>query len=206
MSKLLQKLVFISAITQRELSDAVLKVYADTLLSQLTEDEAILACDVWIRKSKTNFMPTPAQLIEHVRPATTDRGEAILLATRLNEVAMKRGTSWADDAVYINGEPKYMGQPGEYFPTWDEACVSLLGSAAYEVIRRMGGWKRACYSFFESDHAVVRAQVRDLAETCLIKARSGTLDQTLSLPGPNQNLVKEFNLVKDLNQVIGSKT
>lgn len=183
---LAQKIVSMAQILGRNLNDSAVRMYVQVLRAKLSEADAMFAIDRWLQEAKTNQFPMPAQLIDLVRPqATTDREEASLIATRLNGFALKRGTSWTSP-TYVDGLPKFMGTVDSYHDLWETAFVEVMGPVALEVVKQMGGWSCVVRAFLESDDAIVRAQIRDLTETVLKRARNGTLGQNIELPSPDK--------------------
>lgn len=184
---LAQKIASMAKILGRDLNDSAVRIYVQALRNKLTEAEAMSAIDLWFQNAKTSHFPMPAQLIDLVRPqATTDREEATLVATRLNGLAIKRGSDWTSTPTYVDGVPKFMGAVDSYHDSWETAFVEVLGPVALEVVRQMGGWSCVVLAFLESDDAVVRAQIRDLTETVLKRSRMGTLGQNAELPSSDR--------------------
>lgn len=169
---------------------------AKILIDELTDDQIDTAIDK-IRKSEIKI-PVPAKFLQMFSKETTDRDDATIIAHSLNQVAHKRGSTWAETPVFFDGVPMFMGDPGNYYENWKAAAIEVLGPVGYEVVTKMGGWRMVCHAFFESDDAVVRAQVRDLAEACLKRARAGTLNETPQLPGQAPDLVKQLAEAKKL--------
>jgi hypothetical protein len=182
MKPLIDRIIFISSLAQRQLPDSAVKIYCKALLSQLSEEEAVKACDLWINTSKSSQMPTPAALVDLIRPQVSYRGEAIALTNALCKAMAKRGTSWVDSPVYFDGHPAWMGKPGEYHWTWKEACEDYLGPTAFVVVEKMGGWTTLCHSYFEADETSFKAQTRDLIEVIIQKSKAGTLNEHYQLP------------------------
>ena len=180
----------------REPKEEVVVFYAD-VFKEYPFESVMSALKKIAQDSRIRSMPVPGDLMQYLNPTTTDRDEGVVLCNKFLSLVQRRGRDWQDLPVYINGEPTYPGAKGESFLEFKDAFESEVGTLGWQVMRMMGGWLSVCEQFNQSDHSIVKAQVRDLTETCMRMAKAGKLETPPALPEPHK---KEFigGFVKEL--------
>jgi len=159
----------------KQLSEPQLKMYTSDL-GRYPAEALSRAFEVYRNDPKNFRFPLPGQLIAILNPKTDDRDDAIDIARRLQEAAATHHSYW--DFPKYNGGPAYYESNKGKFHTFHEAAVSQVGELGAEVIRRFGGWKRFYESYLETDRGQFHAQLREMVESTIKRARAGSL-QTL---------------------------
>lgn len=147
----------------KDITPNQIKMYSEDLLD-LTPEELTVAVKCYRTNPENKFFPLPAQLIEEIKPHMDERDDARDVSNLVIAAVSRYG--------YTN--PK-------------EAEKSL-GSLAWEVIRRMGGWQSLCENLTTANIGMFRAQIRDYAETVSKKSKRGDLDLRPALTNQNESI------------------
>lgn len=178
-----KNLVSMSAMYGRKLDDDVLRLYVSALNSYSIEQLQKAFAEI-MTDPKIKTMPIIADILQKLNPTMTDRDDGVVIANKIFSLVQRKGRDWEHSPTFHDGEGFYIGN-GKYFADFGSALKEELGDLGYEVVRRMGGWLSCCLAFNNSDHAVVKAQIRDLSETIKRMAKAGQLAQMPTLPeGP----------------------
>ncbi len=181
----------------RQLPDVVIKMYVESLRELSTEQvkEAIYA---YQRNPKARTMPLVADIIGYFKPDVTEREEASAIATEIHALARRKGTTWVELPTFIDGVPKFEGKDFTFYDNFGDALESYIGELGRACVKISGGWRSVCENFNNSDHSIVRAQLRDLIESTVKKAKAGTLDVPMALPNKRDN-----EQISEITNVIG---
>jgi hypothetical protein len=171
-------LVLLGQYFSHELTDVQLKMYAEDLMD-LSVDELTAAANAYRRDPENTRFPLPAQLIALVRPRPSERDDAIDVARRLQEAAARWDAYW--DMPYHNARGVYFNSSHGPQPTFVDAVRADAGDLGLEIIARFGGWKRFYQAYADTDRGQFHAQLRELAESKIRRARAGQLDRVPSL-------------------------
>jgi hypothetical protein len=169
---LLELLVATSAFFARELPDISLRMYAKILMEH-EPDFVFEAMRNVMRDPKIRQMPTPAQILETVKPVITPTDDARDVAALLGKACRKKGDLWSA-GFFQDGRAHFEGG-GKMHNTFEEAVIAEVGEVGFEVIRRIGGWGSFYTLWNNTTDSHFMAQMRDLAETVSKKSLGGVL-------------------------------
>lgn len=139
----------------RSLNDAVLKMYVYDC-KNIPLDHLRKAFEVYRSSPKAAFFPLPAVLKNIIAPPLDEFSEA-------NEVPSK-----VFDAIKMFGY------------TQGQKAKEHVGELAWEVVKGFGGWNHLCSSHNIGNEGTIRAQMRDMAKSKMIRTAQGRANQ---LPG-----------------------
>lgn len=112
------------------------------------------------------FMPTPADIVARISPVITDEMKAVDAANRIIDAMAKFGHTNQDKAQ-------------EY-----------MGTVAWEIVVREGGWLSLCARVTNDDLPILKAQWRELAKSVMTQARAGKLGEAPQLPDTVKKLLE----------------
>ena len=199
--KLKLTLISMSQMYGRQLTDAVITMYVQQL-KKYPPESVVNALHEIMNDPKIKTMPIIAEIIQKINPTMTDRDDGVVIANKIFSLVQRKGRDWEHSPTFFDGEGYFQGN-GKYFADFGSALTEEIGELGREVVRRMGGWLSCCLAFNNSDHAVVKAQIRDLAETIKRMAKAGQLAKMPTLPeGPRSEqlttTIKELSESKKL--------
>lgn len=129
------------------------------VLAQWPIEEVKAGAMAYVKDTRNRFFPRPIHAImEYVHPAESPLDAARLAA---NEV-------W--DGI------------GRFGWNNHDRAKAALGTLAWELVERNGGWQAICEASSQSDAGVFKAQLRDLAEAVYRRAQAGKLSEAIRLP------------------------
>ena len=174
----------IAEMNGRVISQNALRLMLDAV-SDLKSDAVLNALNVWVKTTKQNRHPTPAEIRELVSPQVNDDALAREAAIRIQQAIAKYG---------------YMG---------GEDAEAFIGEIGWQVVRRFGGWRYICENHgIELNPLTFHAQARDIAKTQIEMARAGIMNQAPQLDHA-QNIQLEQNRSGlqrlDFNKLIETK-
>ena len=137
-----------------KLNDVNLKIMAQLLADQSESlEEAELAEKLYIQKAESSFFPIPIHKILHsIRPPVKEIDHAKVIASRIWDAIATFGYDRAKDAR------EYIGEEG------------------WETVRADGGWSGICESSGLGDKGIIKAQLRELAESLARRKKAGLGD------------------------------
>jgi hypothetical protein len=133
-------------------------------LEDLPFNQVINALVKLRRDPRTTRFPLPAKIREAVHPQESPQDAARIAA---NEI-------W--EAIGRFGWPN-----GNY-------ARAQVGTLAWEVVTRNGGWISICQASGEGNAGTFKAQLRDLAESLYKRSQAGKLNEKVNLPEPSNNI------------------
>lgn len=153
------------------------KSLTETQLAMYTQDlegldprQIELAAMQYRREPKNTRFPLPAALRALIEPETDDHTIAVDLAGRVAAAIEAKGYVWAWNGGY---------KPHK---TFGEAVAADLGTVAWEVIQRYGGWQRIHDAYFDMDRGMFNAVIRERILSTLKLSRAGRLNYRPELP------------------------
>jgi hypothetical protein len=146
---------------REQLPDEVLSLYAKELID-LPCDQVIVAYHEAMRDPAIKRLPLPSEIRARISNAPNDKDHGKLIAANILTAIARFGSHRTSDAK-----------------EW-------LGPAAWETVKRQGGWESLCSYVTESNKGQVQAQLRDLAQVILEASRKGSLHQSIPLPTPSR--------------------
>lgn len=165
--RLMECIVHTAMYYDRQLTPAVVRMMADDLSSYDT-DAVLNAYKAYRTNGKNRAFPLPSQIIEMLEGGNS-KGNANALATKLIAAVKRHDYTW----------PNQLGIAPYKTGSFEGDFIQELGEEAWHVVSLHGGWGRFCESFWSSNEATFRAQLRDLCEDTFEKVKVGAL-----LPGP----------------------
>lgn len=171
-----------------ELEPAQIKMYAmATLDLEVSDVQRVMA---EFMKSQRRMM-LPVDIRDKIHPEMSDDENCQDLARQIIASLARHGYTWPGG---YSGGPK-----GKYWSAWDgtksvmcdsfkEAVITELGNGGLAVMDRFGGFSRLHDAWAASgdNNTAFFAQLRDLCEVVMKKARLGILDQKIMLPEPEE--------------------
>lgn len=153
--------VMVSAYYQRQLDSHVLQMYAEDC-KDVTFEEMKWSFEQWRRGPKGFSMPMPLQLVSLIKPENDPIAEA-------NEV-----TALIFKAINKFGYNQSQG------------AREFMGELAWSCVEGFGGWYNLCTNENLGGEATVRAQLRDMAKSKMVRSQQGRSDEKPSLPGTDR--------------------
>lgn len=155
---------------RNDIGSDTLVFYAEILLGKLTPDEACEAIHRWA--ARETRWPSPAHLIELVKPKQEPRDEAADLSQALLTLIARKGYVWESTCRY------------DGYSSAEEGVECELGEVAADVVRRCGGWASFCKEWGgEVGSGTTRAQLRGLCESAA-KREVSIISRDRIEPGP----------------------
>lgn len=146
--------------------------------------------------------------MEELEPLGWDRVLPVLRAVYLdlkgrgnmpsvNEIKSKLGAApLADDTEALDVASRVLGAVAKYGDqrmNGEFRARAYVGEVGWLSAERMfGGWPQLCETYTYKNHPQVFAQLRDLVETVLAKARRGELDRPAALPAAEGGRVNKL--------------
>ncbi len=146
---------------REQLPDEILALYTKELLD-LPCDNVVLAYHEAMRDPSIKRLPLPSEIRARVSQTPNDKDQGKLIAANILTAIARFGSHRTSDAK-----------------EW-------LGDAAWETVKRQGGWEPLCSYGTEANKGQVQAQLRDLAQVILDASRRGQLHQAVPLPTPSR--------------------
>lgn len=146
---------------REQLPDEVITLYTKELMD-LQCDHVVLAYHDAMRDPAIKRLPLPSEIRARISGAVNDKDQGKLLAANILTAIARFGSHRTTDAK-----------------AW-------LGEAAWETVRRQGGWENLCAYVTDSNRGQVQAQLRDLAQVILDASRRGSLHEAAPLPQPSR--------------------
>lgn len=147
----------VAAYYQYDLNETQLKLFAEDTAG-ISVENLRDAFDRYREQDRYQRFPFPPALIRIAMPQDTPIDNARLASIEI----------WNAIGRYGWNNP-------------DQARVSM-GSLAWLVVERSGGWRRLCEESGHSDAGIMRAQLRDIAESLHRKSERGELHRKADLP------------------------
>jgi hypothetical protein len=179
-------LVALALFYGQNLQEDVLAMYVEDL-ADLQLGAVLGTLQLLRRDPKITRCPLPATVRSFIeKPKLDPRLQASDLARAMIAAIRNFGWGWSGMTLCA-GEEGYWTKQGKLVQTFKEAVEIELGSLAYEVIRRRGGWQHFHDEFYASDPTQFYAQLRESIEATMALARENALDQKPALPKPVQS-------------------
>ncbi len=174
-AKIAETLAVMAEITGKTFSQTAI-VHMVQAMDDLEFDAVMRTLSVWGRTEK--IFPHPADIREKVKPEVTSKDDAQDVANLVIAAVSKFG--------YTN----------------PQLAEEYMGSLGWETVRRMGGWRHLCETLDFKNEGVMRAQIRDYAETVRRKAIGGKLEKPPELPSLANSYVQTIvgNSMKGIDQ------
>lgn len=148
----------VAKLVGRDINAEALVFFAEVVADAVPVDAARAALRKWA-VSQSRF-PTPSDIIGLVRgPELQPKQIAAETTTRMLGMISRRGYTWTDTYRYDGHE------------TFEDAVRAEIGEEAIAVLNMCGGWQRFCQQFDEGTNGNVRAQLRDLLETQILRVK-----------------------------------
>lgn len=126
-----------------------------------------------LRREPSRFrMPMPAEIRAKVSGPVADESVAEDVANRVWAAIARRGLYWSHDK------------------NWPQCAIEELGTVAWEVIQRWGGWQSLVLESGEAESGTMRAQLRKSAASVIQQSRAGTLHTPPQLENKAQEPMK----------------
>lgn len=190
-----------AAYYQRELLDPVLVMYVNDL-SDLPFDKVAAAFDGLRSQKGRRTMPMPSDVRDFIAPQADTRDEATELAGKLLGAIARHGWTWPDGfSSALAGQfwETMVGAETRLTFSFEQAVLLELGPFGMPVIRLMGGWQALHEEWAAgSEHGVLRAQIRDVAQGLISKT---TPAERAALAGPKQTNILPLK-PKELKNVV----
>lgn len=154
------------------LNPATTKVQCELLRKMCPDPKrAALAAQRYVEDAQNNRYPIPIHKILHaLEPPVSDRQNGTAIANRIWESISKFG--------WPNGP----------------SAREHIGEFGWQVVQMRGGWLAVCEESNESQPGHMLAQLRDLAESLIVRKKAGQGDvRDLKIEGPDEvKRVKEL--------------
>ncbi len=178
-AELVKDLGKVAKLTGRDIGADALVFFAEVIAEAIPVDQARAALRKWAM-SQSRF-PTPGDLIGMVQgPQLQPKQMAAETTTRMLGMISRRGYTWTDTFRYDGHE------------TFEDAVRAELGNEAIGVLNMCGGWQRFCQQFDEGVNGNVRAQLRDLLETQIVRTQMQQHRASLDPPRGKTDEIGEF--------------
>ena len=164
--KFLGHLSILAKMCHFELTPEMVGLY-DRSLRELGYDAACRAIETAIIKRKgTDRFPSIHDLVSLIRPQCDDKDLAVEVAGRIAQAISDYGSWRHDDAR------------------------KFLGTIAWKVVERCGGWETLCGSILTKDIQVHKAQWREMAQSLIHRSRAGELERAPDFGALSDNVEK----------------
>jgi hypothetical protein len=201
-------LVMLAAYYEKVLSPEQIEIYSNQLAENLTPEETLQACKMYIAEPANEFFPRPvSKLIALIKKPVSNEDQAANIASAIMNAYVDHGYRWN---VPTHGHIKHedgLIELGQYFKgkdtnylQWDHAALSVFGPVGLEIVNRYGGWTSFCEIAKDTLDGVIRAQIKTLALSLMnTHERTGSFGLSLSPSGSvpllsGQNLIQLANI------------
>ncbi len=150
-----EKIIFLATMNNRQINEVFLNGFIEAL-NDLDEREILFCLNDWVKTSKG--FPFPSEIRSKIDTPVSDEDKAQRISNLILDCQRKFG--------YTNKK-----QAEEY-----------MGEAAWRTVNELGGWQLLCETTMTDQLTSNRAQFKNSALSVLRRAKSGVLDEKISIP------------------------